>query len=72
MPMNLEWISEKGAGLIAFVVGLGFIAIGFFDSQYRYFHLAVAIIAFGYGYKQIKRRDTPFERREKELRRKQL
>jgi hypothetical protein len=70
--MNVEWISEKGSSLIAFVVGLGFAAIAYLDAQYRYFHLVVAIVAFGYGYKQLKKQDTPFERREREIRRKRL
>ena len=70
--MNLEWISEKGTGLMAVAVGLGFVAISYFDAHYRYFHLCVALVAFIYGYKQIKKHDTPFERREREIRRKRL
>ncbi len=57
---------------MAFVVGLGFIGVAFLDSQYRYFHLCIAIIALVYGYKQFKKRDTPFERREREIRRKTM
>jgi hypothetical protein len=70
--MNIEWISEKGASLTAFAIGLGFIGLSFLHSQYRYFHLCVAIFAFIYGYKQFKKRMTPFERREREIRRKRL
>jgi hypothetical protein len=68
----MEWISQKGTSLMAFVVGLGFIGIAFIDSQYRYFHLCVSVLAFIYGYRQFKKRDTPFERREREMRRKTL
>jgi hypothetical protein len=70
--MNLAWISQKGAGLMAILVGLLFIAFSFLHSQYRYFHICVAIVAFVYGYRQFKKQDTPFERRERELRRKAL
>jgi len=70
--MNMEWISEKGTSLMACIVGLGFIAIAFLDSQYRYFHLVVAVVAFVYAYKRFKRHDTPFERREREARRRRL
>jgi hypothetical protein len=70
--MNIVWISEKGPSLMAFVIGLGFIGIACIESQYRYLFLILAILAFFYGYKQLKRRDTPFERREREIRRKSL
>ncbi len=70
--MIKEWIAEKGTSLIAVVVALGFVGIAFLDSQYRYFHILVAILALVYGYKQFKRRDTPFERRERDLRRRRL
>jgi 4-hydroxybenzoate polyprenyltransferase len=70
--MNWERISEKSASLMAFVVGLGFLVAAFFDSQYRYFHLVVAILALYFGYRQFKKRDTPFQKRERELRRKRL
>ena len=67
--MNLTWISSKSAGLLAIVIGLGFIGIAYLDAQYRYFHLAVALFALYFGYKRITRQETPFERRERELRR---
>ena len=70
--MILEWISEKSTSLMAFAVGIGFLVIAFFDSQYRYFHLVVAILAFSFGYRQSKKRDTPFQNRERELRRRRL
>ena len=70
--MNWEWISEKGTSLMAGIVGLGFIAMAFWDSRYRYFYLCVAAIALVYGYKKYKKRDTPFERQEKEIRRRRL
>jgi 4-hydroxybenzoate polyprenyltransferase len=72
VSMNLEWISQKGTSLTAIVIGLGFAAIAFVHSQYRYFYLCVAIVALVYGYKQFRRRDTPFERREREMRRKTM
>lgn len=57
---------------MAIVAGLIFIAFAFLHSQFRYFHLCVAIVAFVYGYRQFKKRITPFEKRERELRRKTL
>lgn len=57
---------------MAMVIGLIFIAFSYLHGPYRYFHLCVAIVAFVYGYRQFKKRDTPFERRERELRRKAL
>jgi hypothetical protein len=70
--MKLEWISEKGTSLLAGIVGLGFLVVAYLDSRYRYFHLCVAIAAFAYAYRSSKRRDTPFERREREARRRRL
>ena len=70
--MNLGWISEKGAGLMAFLVAFGLLAVAFAYSQYRYVFLCVAVVAFAYGCKQLKKRDTPFEKHERELRRRTL
>ena len=70
--MNLAWISEKSTGLLAVLVGLGFLGIAYFDSHYRYFHLVVALVALYFGYKRIARRETPFEKREREMRRNSL
>jgi hypothetical protein len=70
--MKLEWIADKGNSLLAFLVGLVFLALTYINSQYRYFLLCVAIVFLALGYKQIRKRDTPFERRERELRRKRL
>jgi 4-hydroxybenzoate polyprenyltransferase len=70
--MNAEWISQKSPGLLAIVVGLGFLVIAFFNSQYRYFFLIVAIIALVYAYKQLKKKDTPFEKHERDVRRKMM
>ena len=70
--MNLTWISEKSTGLLALLIGLGFLGMAYFNAQYRYFHLAVALVALYLGYKRISRRETPFEKRERELRRNSL
>jgi hypothetical protein len=70
--MNLEWIAQKGTSLMAFIVGLGFIAVSLLYPRYMYFFLCIAILAFIYGYRQLKKRDTPFEKRERELRRKTM
>jgi hypothetical protein len=70
--MNLEWISRKGPGLLAIIIGLGFLAIALFNSQYRYFFLILAIVALAYAGRQLKKKDTPFERHEREIRRKMM
>ncbi len=70
--MNMEWISENGTGLLGILVGVGFLVVAYIDAHYRYFHIAVALVAFIYAYKQLKKRATPFERRERELRRKSM
>jgi hypothetical protein len=70
--MIWEWIAEKGTSLLAFLVGLGFVGMAFLDAQYRYFHLCIALMAVAYGYKLLKKRSTPFEKHEREMKRKQL
>jgi predicted membrane protein len=70
--MNLEWISQKGTGLMMLIVALALIFMALFDSRYRYLYLCVAIFLLIYGYRKIKKRDTPFEKRERELRRKTM
>ncbi len=70
--MIWEWIAEKGASLVALLIGLGLIGVSFLDPQYRYFFLCVALVALAYGYRLYKKRDTPFERREREMKRKQM
>ena len=57
---------------MAIAVALIFIAFSFLHSQYKYFHLCVAIVALVYAYRQFKKRDTPFEKHERELRRKTM
>jgi hypothetical protein len=57
---------------MAFVVALGFVVIAFLDIRYRYFYICVAVVALLYGYRQFRKNDTPFERREREIRRKNM
>ena len=70
--MIWEWIAEKGTSLLAFLIGIGLIGISFLEPQYRYFFLCVAVVSIWYGYRQLKKHATPFERREREMKRKQL
>jgi len=70
--MNMEWIAQKGTSLMAFIVGLGFIGVGLLYRQYMYFFFLIAVIALVYGYRQFRKRVTPFEKRERELRRKTM
>jgi hypothetical protein len=70
--MNWEWISQKGSGLVAIVIGAGCVVIACFNAQYRYLFACAAVAAFWYAFRQLRKRDTPFEKRERELRRKTL
>jgi hypothetical protein len=70
--MIWEWIAVKGPGLIGFVLGLGLIGIAYLENQYRYLFIVAAILAFLYGFRQFRRHDTPFQRHEREIRRKQM
>ncbi len=70
--MNWEWISEKGTSLVAGSAGLFFLAVALLDRRYRYFFLCAAAVAFFYAHKRFKKRDTPFEKHEREIRRKRL
>jgi len=57
---------------VAIAIALCLVAVAVFENQYRLFYLCLAVIALGYGVKQLRKRDTPFERRERELRRRRL
>jgi hypothetical protein len=70
--MIWEWVAEKGTSLLAFLVGLGFIGVSFLDPQYRYFFLCLAIVVIAYACKRYKKHDTPFEKRDREMKRKQM
>jgi hypothetical protein len=66
--MKMTWIWENAPSLIAFIVGLGFVGVSFLDAQYRYLYVLLAILAFYYGYRRFGRKETPFERKEREMR----
>ena len=70
--MFWEWIAQKGPSLLALLIGLGFVGVSFLYPQYRYFFLFIALVAIAYGCKQFRKHDTPFERREREMKRKQM
>ncbi len=70
--MNMEWIAQKGTGLMAIIVALGLVAVAFIESHYRLLYICCAVIALVYGYRQFRKRDTPFEKRERELKRKTM
>jgi hypothetical protein len=70
--MIWEWVAEKGTSLLAFLIGLGCIGVSFLEPQYRYFFLCLAVLALIYGCKKYRKHDTPFERHEREMKRKQL
>jgi len=66
--MKLMWMWDKAPSLVAFVIGLGLIGIALLDAQYRYLYILLAIVAFYYGYRYLRRKETPFERKEREMR----
>jgi membrane protein implicated in regulation of membrane protease activity len=66
--MKLIWVWEKMPALLAFLIGLGFVGVSVLDAQYRYLYILLAILAFYYGYRYLKRKETPFERKEREMR----
>ena len=70
--MNWDWVAEKSTGLMSFLVGLGFVGASLLHGRYRYFYLFIALLAILYGFKQLKKHDTPFERHERDLRRRKL
>jgi hypothetical protein len=45
---------------------------GYFDATYRYVWLVVGVVLIGYGQRVFRKVETPFERRQRELRRTQL
>jgi hypothetical protein len=66
--MRNGWMWENTSSVLAFVVGIGFIVVAFLDAQYRYLYLLLAILAFYYGYRRFGHKETPFERKEREMR----
>jgi predicted membrane protein len=70
--MIRDTLAQKGTSLTAFFIALMFLVFAFFYIQYRYLHICIAVLALIYGYRQLKKRDTPFEKRERELRRKTM
>jgi len=70
--MIRDKLSRKGPSLTAFFIALMFLVFAFFYIQYRYVHIFIAVLAFIYGFRQLKKRDTPFEKRERELRSKRM
>jgi hypothetical protein len=70
--MIWETLAQKGTSFISFFVALVFLVFALMDVRYRYVHLCIAVLALIYGYKKLKKRDTPFEKHEREIRRKNL
>jgi predicted membrane protein len=70
--MIRETLAQKGTSLTAFFITLMFLIFAFFYIQYRYLHICIAVLALIFGYRKLKKRDTPFEKRERELRSKRM
>ena len=70
--MIWEWIAVKGPSLAGFLLGLALIGVACLERQYRWLFICLALVAFIYGFKQFRRHDTPFQRHERETRRKTM
>ena len=70
--MIREKLAQKSTSLTAFFIALLFLVFAFFYTQYIVLHICIAVLAIIYGFRQLKRRDTPFEKRERELRSKTM
>jgi hypothetical protein len=73
VPMIWEWIAAKSTSLMALLIGIVFFGLAWLDgASVRYFCFCVALLAICYGLKQLRKHDTPFQKHEREIRRKQL
>ncbi len=67
MKLNPNW--DRAVGILAAAVGLGLALYVFFDVRRVLVYLALALAAAYLAYKRMNRHETPFERKERELRR---
>lgn len=67
-----HWSANKIQGACWMLAGCLVLIYAFYDATYRYVWLVVGIVLIGYGQRVFRKVETPFERRQRELRRTQL
>ena len=67
-----QWSANKIQGACWMLAGCLVLVYAFFDATYRYIWLVVGIALIVYGQRVFRRVETPFERRQREIRRTQM
>jgi hypothetical protein len=73
--MNLrirEWSTNRLQGGTWMLVGLLVLLWAFYEPDYRYVWLVLGVAMVVYGFKLFRKVETPFERRQREIRRMRL
>lgn len=73
--MNLKvrhWGARQSQGLTWLVAGLGLLGFSFFETSYRILWIIMGIGMLWNGQRLMKQVETPFERKQREMRRNQL
>ncbi len=67
MKLNPNW--DRSIGVLSAFIALGLVLWVFFDVRNVLVYLLLALAASVLAHKRIKKRETPFERKEREMRR---
>lgn len=67
-----EWSANRIQGACWLLAGLLVLIYAFYDATYRYVWLVVGIALILYGQRVFRKVETPFERRQRELKRTQM
>jgi hypothetical protein len=67
-----HWGAKQNQGLTWLVVGLGFLGFSFIETDYRILWIVLGCGAVWYGQRLFRQGETPFERKQREMRRNQL
>jgi hypothetical protein len=73
--MNLKvrhWGAKQSQGLTWLVAGLGLLGFSFYETVYRILWIILGMGMLWNGQRLIKQVETPFERKQREMRRNQL
>jgi hypothetical protein len=66
------WGAKKIQGASWMIVGLALVIYSYYEPDYRYVWLVIGFALAVYGNRIFRKTETPFERRQRELRRTQL